>query len=418
MSNKNKMNQSMSQVYDNNKFFYPYSNTGTYGSEYYGYPYMNNNTLPLDPAKDQLNLYQLQYLQHQQHMSYHDEYGKVNPNYPYINPTSQLYSQQQQQPIVQNNYINNFSFYPMNTGYSLPIPDFKTNKSNPNHIKEVDDKDKEKPAEPQPKEEDICKNKPIEFTNSNFIPKTPEDATFDYSDFNSYNVLQTGKFKEYQPQYTGLSLNNNQKSMGTLYPYESFQNNETSKITANLTNKDVDSSQQVNNDQLGSNLGAVDMSKKRLKMSEDYSSLQKRLERMSLNDSISITEALKNNDFVEYVYNYRFSINDREDLNINTPSISNQEAINEKLNTKLDNYNFNFSPSIVGLKGDFYDNNAKKINGEELPELKEVESEVSRELDDDSGSKKDKEEEEGQNFNYNKYYNSLFGNKTPDVENN
>ena len=69
----------------------------------------------------------------------------------------------------------------------------------------------------------------------------------------------------------------------------------------------------INSNDRASFLSSLD-NKKKISTDDWTSSMQKRLERMSINDSY--TGELMKNEFVDYVYNYRFSINDRDDLNI------------------------------------------------------------------------------------------------------
>lgn len=371
------------------KYMYPQM----YGMDYYPYQMQSGNYPPMN----EYNMYPNNpYMQ--QHIN-PNEGGKINDYIPY----QQGY--QHQQPIVQNNYINNFSFYPSNSYSNISqelLKAVEKNSKNESNDQTIDSISNEK----TPKENKVTFNLESQkiYQPKNLVKKAEE--VYDYSCFNPYQYNQyipnnqTAKSEEMYEQ-------NKEKPQFQEQMDQSGISKETQKDLFNslcetLKNEKTDSNkneyQNIKDDNISNyNLLFAEMSKKRFRQSDEYSNLQKRFERMSLNDSININDL--NNDFVNYVYNYRFSVNDREDLNINNDLIERSPMPN------IDPKDMNFSPFIMNkeLKD-------KKISGEELKELKEeAENEHS-----DTHSNKD--DEETNNFNYNNYYNSLFANKTIQAE--
>lgn len=131
---------------------------------------------------------------------------------------------------------------------------------------------------------------------------------------------------------------------------------------------------------------------KKISTDEWASSIQKRIERMSINDN-NVGDFMKN-DFVDYVYNYRFSVNDKDDLN------SLCLDSNARMSKNMDI--LNFSPNIIPLKTDSVE---FKDNQNQLSELKEDVNEISKSEDENDGY------ENSHNMNYNEYYNNLFTSK-------
>ena len=132
---------------------------------------------------------------------------------------------------------------------------------------------------------------------------------------------------------------------------------------------------------------------KKISTDEWASSIQKRIERMSINNESNAGEFMKN-DFVDYVYNYRFSVNDKEDLN----SLCLDGNTRMSKNTDM----LNYSPSIIPMKTESVE---LKDNPNQLSELKEDVNEISKSEDENEGY------DNSPNLNYNDYYNNLFTSK-------
>lgn len=131
---------------------------------------------------------------------------------------------------------------------------------------------------------------------------------------------------------------------------------------------------------------------KKISTDEWTSSIQKRIERMSINDN-NVGDFMKN-DFVDYVYNYRFSVNDKDDLN--SLCLDSNARISKNMDI------LNFSPNIMPLKTESVE---FKDNPNQLSELKEDVNEISKSEDENDGY------DNSNNMNYNEYYNNLFTSK-------
>lgn len=112
---------------------------------------------------------------------------------------------------------------------------------------------------------------------------------------------------------------------------------------------------------------------------EDIFSIQKRIERMSLNENYNLNDLMVNNEFVNYVYNYRFSVNDKDDINSHMSKYSQ--------NQRMDSYS-SIGNQIVNPRNKQEEKLSKTENENEEAEQDEI----------------------ANAFNYNNYYNSLFGN--------
>ena len=298
-----------------------------------------------------------------------------------------------QQPIVQNNYINNYSFYPQMNIKN----DFDSNTDIREKLKQAVQNSKVSNNESSFKHYDIQNS-----LNTKATPYTPSfTQSYNKSNLTSINnsAANISKFD------FNLRNTNSFKMSGT--GKEELLPEEFNKLTPNYNKNDFNSlfggfSSLMNNLDRGSYVSTMESKKKFSTVSNDdwTTSMQKRIERMSINDSY--TGDLMKNDFVDYVYNYRFSINDRDDLN----------NLNYEMNPRMSNRHdsYNFSPSIVGIRPDPIDNN-KDVK---LSELKEDENEISKseeENDNNNENSGDEMEDKEPNIDYNNYYNSIINNK-------
>ena len=414
-----------------------------------------------------------------------------------------LYSQ----PIVQNNYINNFSFYPMNSVYqpfdnkinNIQAANFNcninaennNNKESSNLLRDINGSKSAKKLnfnilkgnniDPLDNKRDISNNKSTKnITNklmlknksnldNNNVYKNKFDLNYvvnqiDDKSLNNENEKYPSNHKEnifninsneYIPQNYLIKNGkiNNLPEKGKLQNEELEYDSNTSNVIDNddieekVANINLNQKNSVlNNSELNTNKNFSNINQNNYKKSiinmDEYNNLQKRIERISFNDSQSFNQDLMNNDFAKYVYNYKFSINDREDLN----NFINQNVNNEKSNSITNNIlvdtnntsnnninnntskqnknydlNFNFSPSLISIKAEF--NDLRKDTVDKLGELKEVE-ENDLSADITSVNKKCLQDNENEdpimspNFNYNAYYNNLFGGKLSGNTNN
>ena len=324
------------------------------GVSYMNNPYMDMNNIPMN-----------HYMQYP--MNPMSQMDIMNQSFNTRQPPmfNGDYNQMYHQPIVQNNYINNFSFYPSS-------------------MDNITSKD--------PSNNDISEKLKKSLNN---LEKRQGNNQNKYGESQVLNNLNT-KASPYIPPYSNLMYSNNHDN-------DRKDNDEINKLQGKQNTTDYNSSlfggfaSLINSNDRASFLSSLD-NKKKISTDDWTSSMQKRLERMSINDSY--TGDLMKNEFVDYVYNYRFSINDRDDLNILNSEVSAKHS-------RPENINYLNSPSIIGIKPEPIE--LGKVKDIRLAELKEdEENEVSLSDDDQSV---DKEERNENQVNYNNYYNSLFANK-------
>lgn len=269
------------------------------------------------------------------------------PFIPQVVTNMNQYSQQPiQQPIIQNNYINNFSFFPQSN--------FHLSEKNDNN--DITEKLKKAIQKSESKTEDLSKKTYIE----NFPICDMEIPT-------DKKILST----------TLDDLNTKENDFNLFGGYNSILNS---------TNRDS---------YLSSTL------EKKLSIEDGgISNIHKKIEKMSINNDNYYNDLMKD-EFVDYVYNYKFSMNEKDDLQFSNINRINGININ---NTSSGEYKYSlngFNPivPIIDMKNDV-----------------ETENDISKSIIDEKDYL-DRNELDG-NFNidelekdelsYNNYYNNLF----------
>lgn len=281
-----------------------------------------------NPSNFMNNPYNIYYLQMQQQQL--QNRNVINPNFPENRFQTPNYSNTMipsvnQQPILQTNYINNVNIYsnftPLAHQSNILPPKYKSNES-PLLTHEKSNVN----------EDDTLK------TN---LPTTSQISPDIYN-----RIVSNQEYHPYIP--SSGKVKGHAPTISELYDSTCFLN-------TNITSSHDASSKEKKSSSI-----------------DDLFNIQKRIERMSLNENYNLNDLMQNNEFVNYVYNYRFSVNDKEE-------ISNQI--------------FKFSQNQQRAESIGQENQISADKSKDQLETEETE-----------------QDESSSPFNYNSYYNSLFGN--------
>lgn len=301
----------------------------------------NPNISPTNYMNNQYNMY---YMQMQQQQMSNSNIPKTNipdsrfqaPNYQ--NPM--MYPPITQQPILQTNYINNVNIY---SNFTPQVP--QNNFVSAHKIKSGENQTA-----------NFEKTSTIEEAN---VIKTGPQPTSQISPDIYNRIISNQEYHPYIPSsLNATKVKGHAPTISDLYDSTCFLN-------TNIT-------------------GPHDSSNKE-KKSSSIDDFYKRIERMSLNENYNLNDFIMNNEFVNYVYNYRFSVNDKEEISNQILKFSQNQQRSESIGP---------SNQVSADK----DKTEKKQSKDEL-DTEETE-----------------QDENSSPFNYNSYYNSLFGNSNPTTD--